>query len=106
MKIAIFIQEMAVGGVSTFSLNLSRMLHSVGHEITVITLTYALAGVNLAAWNCAVGVSPKVQQVTAAQAISPFAWADYLPSPVRSRLSKTAQAVHKLGRYASFKESV
>lgn len=146
MKIAIFIQEMAVGGVSTLILNLSRVLSSVGHEITIITLSagewgaqfvdlgvtvhccplngwsalryqaprladylikqqfdlfmvnlgaqrlpmlalhylpdsmpvlltlhgdqtavYDLAAVNLAAWNCAVGVSPKVQQVTSAR---------------------------------------
>ena len=146
MKIAIFVQEMTVGGVSTFILNLSRRLYRAGYDITVITLAYGewgsqlteigvkvhwlrpktwagmryqaprladylikqqfdlfivnlgaqrlpmlslhylpdqmpiivalhgdqaavydLAAVNLAAWNCAVGVSPKVQQVTAAR---------------------------------------
>ena len=146
MKIAIFVQEMSVGGVPTFVLNLSRALRNAEYEITVITLTYGewgaqlaalgvsvhcltparwgrlryqaahladylitqqfdlfivnlgmqrlpmlalhylpdqlpiivalhgdqrevydLAAVNLAAWNCAVGVSPKVHQVTAAR---------------------------------------
>lgn len=144
MKIAIFVQEMSVGGVPTFVLNLSRALRNAGHEITVITLAYGewgaqlvelgvtvhcptlnqwgrlryqaqcladylisqhfdlfivnlgmqrlpmlalhylpdhlpiiitlhgdqravynLAAVNLAAWNCAVGVSPKVHHITA-----------------------------------------
>lgn len=144
MKIAIFVQEMTVGGVSTFILNLSRLLYHAGHDVTVITLdkgewgthlteigvkvhclkpkswvvmrhqachfadylieqnfdlfmvnlggqrlpmvalhylpdhlpilvalhgdqppVYELAAVNLAAWSCAVGVSPKVQQVAA-----------------------------------------
>lgn len=144
MKIAIFVQEITVGGVSTFILNLSRLLYHAGHDVTVITLdkgewgthlteigvkvhclqpkswavmryqafhfahylieqnfdlfmvnlggqrlpmvalhylpdhlpilvalhgdqppVYELAAVNLAAWSCAVGVSPKVQQVAA-----------------------------------------
>lgn len=146
MKIAIFVQEMTVGGVSTFILNLSRLLFHAGHDLTVITLNlgewgahlrdigvqveclkpktwlpmryqaprfadylikqhfdllivnlgtqrlpmvalhelpnqlpiivalhgdqpavYDLAAVNRAAWNCAIGVSPKVQQVAAAR---------------------------------------
>jgi glycosyltransferase involved in cell wall biosynthesis len=146
MKIAIFVQEMTVGGVSTFILNLSRLLYHAGHDVTVITLdkgewgtqlteigvkvhclkpkswtvmryqasrladylseqqfdlfmvnlggqrlpmvalhylcdrlpilvalhgdqpvVYDLATVNLTTWNCAVGVSPKVQQVAAAR---------------------------------------